>query len=259
MTKDKATTASHYLKSYTVYCSYPGLTLFFISLIIFNPSIAQSFNEKIYKSYVTGEMSLWDQALQESDGQMVSPGDRYDYALACYGLIGYWIGEGDKGRVREYLDKAELIADQLIIEYPNNPRYLSLRSALCGFRLQYQPQKAPVLIQKASRLLELARVSDLCCPEVWIETGNKEWLMPSTLGGSRIQGIHHFEKAISLMEKDSAYLKHNWFYLKSYKLLIERYQQVNMSFQARITCEKLLRIEPDFLWAANKMALLIKE
>ncbi|OFY50098.1 MAG: hypothetical protein A2X22_13025 [Bacteroidetes bacterium GWF2_49_14] len=214
---------------------------------------AQSFNDQIYQSYITGDMDRWERLLKENDGKMYKPEGRYNYALACYGFIGYMIGEDEKPRSRPYLNRAEVIVDGLLMENPDVPKYMALRCALYGFRAEYQPGKIPSLLPKGMKLMSEAEKSGANSPQVWLEMGNRDWFLPVALGGSDLNAIEEYKKAIGMMEALPGFTRNNWYYLKAYKILIGWYEKLNFRFQATETCRKLLTIEPDFVWARREL------
>jgi tetratricopeptide (TPR) repeat protein len=199
-------------------------------------------------------MGTWEKALKAiGDPDKLDSKKLYDVALAHYGFIGYCLGRDEKSRARPYLEKAENLAIELLARSPDDPRFLALRGALYGFRMGYQPQKMMVLGPKSMKIIGRAEELGPEIPQVWIESGNKDWHMPAAFGGSRERAIQEYKKAIQLMEKDPAFTKNNWYYLNVHMILASWYESRNMTFFAHEIYRKLLTIEPRFNWAKEKL------
>ena len=229
----------------------------FVALLIFLADLggtAQTFRQQIYRSYITGDMDGWEKLLQENTGKMKVEKDLYDYAMAHYGFIGYCIGRDQKQRARPWLDRVEVIADELVAKYPQDPRYYALRGALYGFRISYQPQKAMFIGPKALKQVNRALEKGPDCAQAWIENSNKDYFMPEIFGGSKVNGIAGYEKAIRMMEKDLDFIKENWYYLNVHMILASWYEQRGRSFASHEMYRKVLEIEPRFAWANEKLA-----
>lgn len=90
-------------------------------------------------------------------------------------------------------------------------------------------------------------------PEGWIENGNALYYMPKIFGGSKEKAMESYNKAIQLMEKDSEMVKRNWMYLNVLMVLGQSYEKTGNFQFAKITCEKVLRTEPDFTYMREEL------
>jgi tetratricopeptide (TPR) repeat protein len=230
------------------------IVLFLLVVLSFYPSAAQDFREKIYHSYITGNMDSWETQLKSGNWRVLNRADQYEFAMAHYGFIGYCLGRDQKSRARPYLDNVELIADELIAKYPDDPCYLALRGALYGFRINYQPQKAMFLGPKALKKVSLALSKDPGCPQAWIESGNKDWFMPTIFGGSKTLAITEYEKAINIFAKDPSFTSGNWYYLNIQMILASWYLERGRTFAAHEIYRNLIKQEPRFTWAQEKLS-----
>jgi tetratricopeptide (TPR) repeat protein len=227
--------------------------LFALMALFVGEAVAQSFTSDIYQAYISGDMDRWEKLMEKRSPEAVAANERYDLAMAHYGFIGYCMGRDQKQRARPYLDKVEMIADQLLAEFPDNPRYIALRGALYGFRISYQPQRSPVIGPKALKKVNLALEKGPDCPEAWVEAGNKDWWMPEIFGGSRIRAMANYEKAIQLMEKDPESIRNNWYYLNVHMILAAWYEERGRTFASREIYRKMVAFEPGFAWVREKL------
>lgn len=213
----------------------------------------QSFNDKIYQAYITGDMNGWEKTLKENNPDELKPADLYDFAMAHYGFIGYCLGRDQKQRARPYLDKVELMADKLADLYPEQAEYIALRGALYGFQMSYQPHKSMFIGPKAQKKVNLALEKDPECPQALIEKGNMNYWMPGIFGGSKTKALADYEKAIRLMENNPSLIRNNWYYLNIQMILASWSEESGRTFAAREIYRKLIQLEPRFSWAREKL------
>ena len=72
-------------------------------------------------------------------------------------------------------------------------------------------------------------------------------------GGSKEKALESYNKAIQLIEKDSEMLKRSWMYLNVLMILGQSYEKTGNLQMAKITYEKVLRIEPDFAYMREEL------
>lgn len=233
---------------------YKGGILFLTLISFFVNLNSQPYRKAIYQAYISDQMDLWEKSLQDQLSASLEIEKSYDLAMDCYGFIGYCIWKDQKERGRPYLDHAEQLAGTLLKKNPEDPRYVALRGALYGFRIGYQPQKVMIIGPKALKTVNRAVNLGPECPQAWIEAGNKDWWMPAIFGGSRVRAVEEYEKAILMMEKDTSFIKNNWYYLNVHMILAGCCKELNMTFRSREIYRKLLNMEPRFNWAREMLA-----
>ncbi|MCX6226768.1 MAG: hypothetical protein NTV01_18810 [Bacteroidia bacterium] len=122
-----------------------------------------------------------------------------------------------------------------------------------GLRLGYQPQLVLLIGPKVLKKVNMALENGPECPQAWVEAGNKDWWMPEIFGGSRLEALTEYETAIRLMEKDSSFIRNNWYYLNVNMMLAGFYKQAGRTFSEREIYRKMIRFEPRFGWAKEKL------
>ncbi|MCK9324637.1 MAG: hypothetical protein M0P69_03990 [Bacteroidales bacterium] len=213
---------------------------------------SQTFQNRIYQAYITGNISTWEKLLETLPANPTES-ELYEMAMAHYGYIGYCMGRDEKRRARPYLDRVEDLTDRLLEISPENPKYLALHGALFGFRMGYQPHKVPIIGPKSLKAINSALDHGPNCPEAWVESANKDWYLPAAFGGSKERAIEHYLKAIELMEQNLADYQGYWYYLNTHMILAEWYNSRNQAFLAKEVYRKLLAMEPNFQWATEKL------
>ena len=101
--------------------------------------------------------------------------------------------------------------------------------------------------------IDLAIKYDPESPQGWIERGNALFYMPKAFGGSKEEALLAFNKAKQFMEKEPESLHHNWIYLNVLMILGQSYEKTDNLEMAKITYDKLLKIEPNFSYVRDEL------
>jgi tetratricopeptide (TPR) repeat protein len=102
------------------------------------------------------------------------------------------------------------------------------------------------------RHARLAMEHDNRNPMGYIQYGNSQFYMPAVFGGSKKEAIVYFQKAQDLMEQDGD-IKHDWNYLSLLTLIAQSFEEMKEHDRAKEYYEKILEIEPQFLWVKNEL------
>ena len=215
---------------------------------------AQGFEERIYNSYITGDMSAWKNTMQEMESNWQATGSNellYDLVVAEYGYFGYLFKEDDKKSARQLLKKSEEHLNILLDAQPGNAAGYAFLGAVYGNMVRLDAYKAPVLGLRSFEANERAFELDPDDPQVWVEKGNIEFFKPNFLGSDSREAAKLYLRAVELYERDPENLENNWLYLNSLRSLIEAYIDSDQLFKAEATFQKLLRAEPGLTWVRD--------
>lgn len=215
----------------------------------------EGLQNKIYDAYVSGDMVLWERTLAGMDALYARQPTNivlYDIILAQYGLIGYYLGTEQKAKAAAHLDKAEENMKRLAQVRAYKTTSLVFESAFLAYRISLRPIRAVQLGPRSYRLIDQAMEADPNYSRVWIEKGNAAFYTPSVFGGDKPGSINHYQKAISLLEKNMPN-NHRWLYLSTLVALANAYEKTGDLPNAIRTTEKALAFEPKFKWARDEM------
>lgn len=226
----------------------------FLLLVPFGQLGAQGMKEDLYRYYVANDWDSWEKLIAGGQWNTLPASDQYEFAMAHYGFIAWCLGHDQKVRAKPYLEKAELMTDDLLKRSPGDARFLALRGALFGFRLLYEPHKIMSIGPKSLKNINEAIEKDPDCAPAWIELGNMDWSTPGFLGGSKLEALAEYEKAIKLMEKNPEFIRHSWYYLNVNMILANWYQTRGRTFASHEVYRKVLQIEPEFSRAKQELA-----
>ncbi len=218
-------------------------------------TVQKDHHEKIYEAYVTGRMQIWKDALQEMTAQYRrSPSGSllYDILLAQYGLIGHYLEEDRKDAAGSLLETAEGYLEYL----QENPGYeveaLLFDASFKAFHINLRPRRGMRLGPRSSRLIDQALEMDPGYPRGHLEKGNMAFHAPRLLGGSKKESVRHYEKAVSLWERNLPE-NHKWLYLSTLVNLAKAQKESDDLDKAIATLEKALQFEPAFQWVRDEL------
>jgi tetratricopeptide (TPR) repeat protein len=163
-----------------------------------------------FESYRTGNMAPWPGLISEMEKEKTKDLNwQIEMTKSMYGLVGYYIGAGDKDQAKIYLDKASESVEKLLEIYPNNAQLHSLSGALYGYKIGMAFYKAPFLGPKSMYHIDKAIELDPAEPMGYIEKGNSLMYRPSAFGGDKNEALVYYNKALKLIERENDQ-KCNW-------------------------------------------------
>jgi tetratricopeptide (TPR) repeat protein len=170
-----------------------------------------------------------------------------------YGYIGYCLGYDKKSEAKYYLELAQKNIDLLEKHRYKISLVNAYNSAFCGFRISLNfltvTTNGRKSFEYATRALEIDNNNYLA----WIQKGNIEFYKPKTFGGSKQEGIKHFIKARQLMEKSPEEISNNWNYLAVLTQIAQSYYYLDDYESSKSVYEKILSIEPDFVYVRDEL------
>jgi tetratricopeptide (TPR) repeat protein len=154
-----------------------------------------------FESYRMGNMAPWPGLISEMEKEKSKDLNwQIEMTKAMYGLVGYYIGAGDKDQAKVYLDRASESVDKLLEIYPDNAQLHSLSGALYGYKIGMAFYKAPFLGPKSMYHIDKAIELDPAEPMGYIEKGNSLMYRPSAFGGDKNEALVFYKKALELMD-----------------------------------------------------------
>jgi len=230
---------------------------YFIAIVLLVLSITKmlaSYKSEIYKAFISNNMNLWKKTIDEMNQQKnISNNFRIELLNYQYGYIGWCLGNDKNDMAEAYIELGEL--NIKIFEQNNYNVSLinSYKSAFYGFRIGLNLLKAPFIGPQSVECAKLAIKQDPSNPYGYIQYANSQYYMPAIFGGSKTLALKFYKMAEILMEKHPEQIKEDWNYLSLLTIIVKAYTETNDLKNAKIYCEKILKIEPEFLWVKNEL------
>lgn len=228
------------------------ITLFILLFTYLN--INASYKTDIYKAYISNNMDLWKKTIDEMNQQKSKNSDfRIELLNYQYGYIAWCIGNKKNEIAESYIELGEI--NILILEKTGANASLvnSYKSAFYGYRIGLNILKAPFIGPKSVDCSILAMKQDSNNPYGYIQYANSQFYMPPIFGGSKKIALDYYKKAESLMGKNQEIIKEDWNYLSLLSMIAKAYTELNDFKNAKAYYEKILKIEPDFLWVKKEL------
>jgi len=223
-------------------------------LLLLTIQIKATYRSDVYSAYINNNMDLWRNviermnAIPEKDNELLVELVNYQY-----GYIGYCLGFDKKDEARELLHAAQKNLEILEDRKYSLSIINSYKSAFYGFRIGLNPITAPVNGLKA---LDCARTALKLDPENYlgyVQLGNSEFFMPSTLGGSKKDALEYFLEAKKLIEKNPESLSDDWNYLSLLIVIGQTYTYLKDYNSAQRVYLDILELEPGFLYVKDDL------
>jgi len=212
---------------------------------------SSNYNQRLYASYVKGEMAPWRGIIQEMSQEYDRTGDQallYDLCFAYYGYIGYLISEEEEKAAKKDLKMAMERSDKLFEILDGRHDVLALQGALLGYRIVLSKFTSMFSGPKAMKYIKTAYESADTYFNCNVEMGNMLFYTPKFLGGSQPEAIQYYQKAVEILESSQLKTDRNWIYMNTVLLLANAYKETGQMDLACQLYEQVLVYEPAADW-----------
>ena len=217
-------------------------------------SIYASNKTEIYKAYISNDMNLWKKTIDEMNQQKSKSNDfRLELINYQYGYIAWCIGNKKYKIAETYIELGEKSIHILEKTGSYASSVNAYNSAFYGYRIGLNLLKAPFFGPKSVECAKLSIKQDTNSPYGYIQYANSQFYMPSVFGGSKKIALDYYTKAKNLMERNPNEAIEDWNYLSLLSMIAKTYTALKDFNQAKLYYEKILKIEPDFLWVKNEL------
>ncbi len=228
--------------------------LLFLLILLSLADIKASYRSEVYQAYINNNMELWKNVINRMNSLEDKSNDLiFELVNYQYGYIGYCLRFNKKDEAEEYLDLMQKNIDLL---EKNNFRLSTIyayKSAICGFRMEYNILSIPFNGIKSIRYAKLALELDSNNYMAYIQNGNVQVHMPLSAGGSKTVGIRYYIKAREILEKYSGDTLENWNYINLLTDIAQTYCLLNELSRAKDIYEYILNVEPEFKYVRDDL------
>ena len=229
------------------------LTLIIV-LLVGSMSIYASNKSEIYKAYISSDMNRWKKTIDEMNRQQSKNNDfRLELLNYQYGYIAWCIGNKKYGVAESYIELGEKNIQVLEKTSAYISQINAYKSAFYGYRIGLNKLKAPFIGPKSVECAKLAIKQDVNNPYGYIQYANSQFYMPPVFGGSKKMALVYYTKAKNLMERNQHKNTEDWNYLSLLTMIVKSYSELKDWNNAKSQCEKILKLEPDYLWVKKEL------
>jgi len=224
-------------------------------IVIFTyTSVRADYKSDIYRAYISNNMLQWKMIIDNMYNEKnKSNAFKLELLNYQYGYIAWCIGNKKEKDASEYIKKGSLSMDELEKSGYNLSLVNAYKSAFYGFKIGLNHYKAPVLGPKSVECAKLAIKLDANNPYGYIQYGNALYYMPSFIGGSKDAALENYLKAEKILERNKDALKNDWNYLNLQTTIARAYSEKGDQERAKAYYEKILKLEPSYLWVKDKL------
>lgn len=219
-----------------------------IFLFLFFLLSEASDRDRVYHAYITDQMDEWRETVDSLE-LIKNLTDHKQFELLNY-YYGYWAWciSTDRNKEAKEIEERALDCLDLIKKRKIDPATcMAYESSFLGFRIALRPIKAAFLGPRSLELIDHAYDTDSLNWFVQFQLGNSLFYRPKLFGGSDESALHHFLKALDLMEKKGhSFLFENWNYLSLLIVVAKCYYSMGNSKESFRYIDKALFIAPEF-------------
>lgn len=225
-----------------------------IILIIQTTYSQTSYSDEIYEAYARGNMSKWFEVMKACEASISKTELQKQLELInyYYGYTGWLVSVRKYELAEQYIDKTDMMLDQILADYPLNATVMAYKGAFIAYEIGMSKYKAIFLGKKSMRYIDRGLEIEPDNIQANIEKGNALYYSPSAFGGDKNRAIVYYKIAIKNMEQNQL-TKNNWMYLNVMTALGLAYEATEQIQKAKLCYEKILRIEPDFMWVGDEL------
>jgi len=224
-------------------------------LLISSSAFSQAeYTDRLYEAYARGKMDVWYEIMTDVElkGNKTSVQNKFELIELYYGYTGWLISVEKNDLAESYIEKSEIILEEILDKDPSNPTAMAFQGAFIAFEISLSNLKAIYLGRTSMGLIEDALEKDVNNVQANIEFANANYYSPEAFGGDKEMAIEYYKKAAAQMEKSGLVYK-NWMYLNVMTTLGMAYEAIDQIQKAKLCYEKILLVKPNFMWVGEEL------
>jgi len=222
------------------------ITLFLLTLI---PDVYSEspYKKTFYNNFINREMYKWGNVIHtiEAGKPLVTVDQKLEMINYYYGYTGYLTGRKQYDLAAPMINKAEKLIHQVLQVSPKNATAFAFKGSFLGFRMAMSRIKTFTLSRESLSDINKAYDLDPHNVQALIDMGNILYYSPRLFGGDKEEALTYYVKGIHILEKNRD-TDQNWVYLNLLTTVALAYDKTGRTEEARQTCVKILRNEPNY-------------
>lgn len=226
-----------------------------ILLFTFVPELyaeTSTVRKTIYNTFINREMSKWGNIIRtlETGKPLTTVDQKLELISYYYGYIGHLIGKKQNDQAEPMILKGEKLIQQVLQASPKNATAYAYKGSFLGFHIAINKYKSLRLSSESMTYIDKACELDPQNAQALIDKGNMLYYSPRLFGGDKEEAITFYLKGVKILEKNKD-TDQNWVYLNLLTTIALAYDKINKPKEATLTCEKILRKEPNYKWVRD--------
>ncbi|MCD7976602.1 MAG: tetratricopeptide repeat protein [Tannerellaceae bacterium] len=156
------------------------------------------------------------------------------------------------------IEKGSQLTKTILEIEPRNVTAYAYKGSFIAYKMAINKLTTMILGPECIRHINQAYESDSTNIQAITDKANLLFYSPGMFGGNKKEAIRYYEKAISLLEENRE-TENNWQYLNLLTTLAQQYKSLGKQEAARKTYEKILQIEPDYIWVKDELSPQLKK
>ena len=222
------------------------ITLFLLTLI---PDVYSEspYKKTFYNNFINREMYKWGNVIHtiEAGKPLVTVDQKLEMINYYYGYTGYLTGRKQYDLAAPMINKAEKLIHQVLQVSPKNATAFAFKGSFLGFRMAMSRIKTFTLSRESLSDINKAYDLDPHNVQALIDMGNILYYSPRLFGGDKEEALTYYVKGIHILEKNRD-TDQNCVYLNLLTTVALAYDKTGRTEEARQTCVKILRNEPNY-------------
>lgn len=212
------------------------------------------YKKVIYSAFITHDMAKWEKeiGIMEATNSINSVDQKLELIDYYYGYIGWLIGQKKYKQAEKMIPRAEALINQVIKVSQKNATAYSYKGSFLGFKVGIDKYKSIFLGPESKKDINKALALDPQNIQANIDKGNLLFYEPCLFGGDKKEALNYFLKGVKLMEMNKE-TNENWAYLNLLTIIADAYEKTDRLEEAKLTYEKIIRIEPEIKWVINDL------
>ncbi|HPR33073.1 MAG TPA: tetratricopeptide repeat protein [Prolixibacteraceae bacterium] len=200
--------------------------------------------------FLAGQIQQWQPLVDSLRNEELNLEKEEVLLYGEYGLIGYYLGYGDRKRARKELDLYTEHVERCLEKYPRNATFLAFRAAVAGFSIWLSPLKALYLGVENQHYIDKSLEFDKNEPMPLFEYGNSLFFRPALFGGDKDKAIKLYTQVISMYQNDDPA---NWMYYHVRTWMGQVYTRMGEKEKARNIYQNILKDVPNYQWVRDEL------
>lgn len=212
--------------------------------------------DELMADYYKGTLTAWKTLIDQADWKTMSNAERKELINYEYGFVPFLISRKDTAAIR-YLNQfhTHIEAHKAGLQ---SVEYASYMGAYYAFKMMAGEGSKMASGIQTMHYSNQALKLNARHPLALTLKANMLFYAPSAMGGNKEKALTLYQQAEQLMSQ-SPYWSKRWNYPAVQLCIIQCYQKLGNIEQARVECQRILSIHPDFLYIRDTLLNELKK